>query len=88
MTPELVADAVRCRAPGYARVLPGRGVRRYADQIRAASWDSVIFDVPGEPMLRRVPMPEPQRGTREHVGALLDRSPDAAALLAELVAGR
>ncbi len=66
----------------------GESVRRYTGQVAAANWDCVIFDVPTEPMLRRVPMPEPRRGTRAHVGALLERSPDAAALLAELVAGR
>jgi len=33
-------------------------------------------------------MPEPRRGTRAHVGTLLDRNPNAATLLAELVAGR
>ncbi len=54
---------------------------RYADQVSAASWDSVIFDVPGAAALQRVPMLDPSRGTRAHIGALLDASPDAAALL-------
>ena len=36
----------------------------------AASWDSVIFDV-GRESLVRVPMMEPERGTKAHVGALL-----------------
>ena len=44
----------------------------------------MIFDVPGHASLQRVPMLEPQRGTRAHVGALLDRSPDATTLLREL----
>jgi len=46
----------------------------------------VIFDVPGEAALQRVPMLEPLRGTRAGVGDLIDRSPDAAALLRELAA--
>ncbi|MCB7137354.1 depupylase/deamidase Dop [Cellulosimicrobium marinum] len=64
----------------------GEVMARYGDQVSAASWDSVIFDVPGAPSLQRVPMMDPLRGTRAHIGALLDASPDAAALLAGLAA--
>ncbi|AEI12346.1 depupylase/deamidase Dop [Cellulomonas gilvus] len=62
----------------------GEAVARYGDQISAASWDSVVFDVPGASTLQRVPMRDPLRGTQQHVGALLDASPDAATLLAAL----
>ena len=62
----------------------GEVVARFGDQVSAASWDSVIFDVPGAPSLQRVPMMDPLRGSRAHIGALLDASPDAAALLAGL----
>ena len=55
----------------------GEAMARYAGEVSAASWDSVIFDVPGAPTLQRVPMRDPLRGTRAHVGRLLDRSPDA-----------
>jgi proteasome accessory factor A len=51
----------------------GRCLRQYADAVAAASWDSVIFDVPGRESLQRVPTLEPLRGTRAHVGDLLDR---------------
>ncbi|WP_418277983.1 depupylase/deamidase Dop [Isoptericola jiangsuensis] len=62
----------------------GEVMERYADEVSAASWDSVIFDVPGADSLQRVPMPDPLRGTEQHIGALLDASPDAATLLAGL----
>jgi proteasome accessory factor A len=62
----------------------GECVRRYGDAVAAASWDSVIFDVTGHDALQRVPTLEPSRGTKEHVGALLDRSPTAADLVAAL----
>ena len=52
----------------------------------AASWDSVIFDV-GRESLVRVPMMEPERGTKKHVGALFDRCPSAKDLL-EAITGR
>ncbi|GLU48853.1 proteasome accessory factor PafA2 [Nocardiopsis ansamitocini] len=62
----------------------GRCLAKYADSVAAASWDSVIFDIPGTDSLQRVPTLEPLRGTKEHVGALLDRSATAADLLAAL----
>jgi proteasome accessory factor A len=44
----------------------------------------VIFDVPGATALQRGPMLVPLRGTRAHLGALLDASADAGALLVAL----
>src|ERR1700729_2596805 len=46
----------------------GRCLRQYPDAVAAASWDSVIFDIPGRESLQRVPTLEPVRGTRAHVG--------------------
>ncbi len=62
----------------------GRCLRQYADAVAAASWDSVIFDVPGRESLQRVPTLEPLRGTKAHVGALLDRCRTAGELVAAL----
>ncbi|MFM2438176.1 MAG: hypothetical protein RLZ55_995, partial [Actinomycetota bacterium] len=65
----------------------GECIRRYRDSVAAASWDSVIFDVPTSEPLIRVPTLDPLRGTRAHVAALLDRCPDAASLVTALSAG-
>ncbi|MGO8883084.1 MAG: depupylase/deamidase Dop [Streptosporangiaceae bacterium] len=62
----------------------GRCLRQYPDAVAAASWDSVIFDIPGRESLQRVPTLEPLRGTRAHVGDLLDRCETAADLVAAL----
>jgi proteasome accessory factor A len=62
----------------------GRCLRQYAESVAAASWDSVIFDVPGRESLQRVPTLEPLRGTKEHVGDLFDRCRTAAELVAAL----
>ena len=59
----------------------GECVRRYGAQVTAASWDSVIFDIPGRASLQRVPMLEPLRGTRAHVGDLLERCRTAVELV-------
>jgi Pup amidohydrolase len=62
----------------------GRCLRQYPESVAAASWDSVIFDIPGRESLQRVPTLEPMRGTRAHVGDLLDRCKTAAELVAAL----
>jgi proteasome accessory factor PafA2 len=64
----------------------GRCLAQYAAEVVAASWDSVIFDV-GRESLVRVPMMEPERGTRKHVGALFDRCPSAKDLLEAITSG-
>ncbi|MCA5893534.1 proteasome accessory factor PafA2 [Isoptericola sp. NEAU-Y5] len=76
-----VADAVHHPPADTRAWFRGEVMARYPDEVSAASWDSVIFDVAGAPALQRVPMLDPTRGTRRHIGALLDASPDAAALL-------
>ncbi|WP_282944312.1 depupylase/deamidase Dop [Cellulomonas endometrii] len=62
----------------------GRTIARFGAHVSAASWDSVVFDVPGAPTLQRVPMRDPLRGTKAHVAGLLDSSPDVGSLLAAL----
>ncbi len=62
----------------------GRCLRQYPDAVAAASWDSVIFDIPGRESLQRVPTLEPLRGTKAHVGDLLDRCETAAELVTAL----
>ena len=64
----------------------GRCLAQYAPEVVAASWDSVIFDV-GRESLVRVPMMEPERGTKAHVGQLFDRCPSAKDLLEAITGG-
>jgi proteasome accessory factor PafA2 len=62
----------------------GRCLEKYAEHVAAASWDSVIFDLPGRESLQRVPTIDPLRGSKAHVGALLDRCATAEALFTAL----
>ncbi len=61
----------------------GTCLRRWATDIVAANWDSLVFDIGAEP-LRRVPMMEPGRGTRAHVEELFAECEDPSELLAAL----
>ena len=64
----------------------GRCLEKYSDDIAAASWDSVIFDLPGRESLQRVPTIDPLRGSKAHVGALLDECDTALDLVSRLTA--
>jgi proteasome accessory factor PafA2 len=64
----------------------GECLRRFGKDVAAASWDSVIFDV-GRDSLVRIPTLEPLRGTKAHVGALLDSVTSAVELVDALSAG-
>ena len=72
--------------PGAIDPSDRAAVEAWADQVVAANWDSIVFDV-GEETLRRVPMMEPGRGTRSQVGTVISESATPAELLARL-AGR
>jgi proteasome accessory factor PafA2 len=62
----------------------GRCLEKYAGDVAAASWDSVVFDLPGRDSLQRVPTLDPLRGSRAHVGALIDACPTAVDLVRAL----
>ncbi|MFD1150321.1 depupylase/deamidase Dop [Saccharothrix hoggarensis] len=64
----------------------GRCLERYPTSVAAASWDSVIFDL-GRESLVRIPTLEPLRGTKAHVGALLEASDTAEQLVEALTRG-
>jgi proteasome accessory factor PafA2 len=84
----IVTDAEMTRAvseppPDTRAFFRGRCLQRWPESIVAANWDSLVFDVGGDP-LRRVPMMEPLRGTEAHVGSLIDGCETAADLLEKL----
>ncbi|MGI8459949.1 MAG: depupylase/deamidase Dop [Propionibacteriaceae bacterium] len=62
----------------------GECMRKFATSVVAASWDSVIFDVPGRSALQRVPLLDPLRGTAEQVQQMLAGCHDVTELFAAL----
>lgn len=86
-TDDQVATAMQ-RPPVDTRAwFRGECLRRYGDQVAAASWDSVIFDLPDRPALQRIPTLDPLRGTRSHVEQILDRAASAGDLVRIVTAG-
>lgn len=61
----------------------GTCLARWPDAVVAANWDSIVIDVGSEP-LRRIPMMEPTRGTKAHVGELFAQCATPADLVARL----
>jgi proteasome accessory factor A len=87
ITDEEIAAAVHKPPTDTRAYFRGRCLEQYAEQIAAASWDSVIFDLPGRESLQRVPTIDPMRGSRAHVGELLDRCETAEQLFEALTRG-
>ncbi|HEX3790129.1 MAG TPA: depupylase/deamidase Dop [Pseudonocardiaceae bacterium] len=83
---EEVRDAVTKPPEDTRAYFRGRCLERYPSAIAAASWDSVIFDL-GRESLVRIPTLEPLRGTKAHVGALLEAAATAEELVTALTKG-
>ncbi|GAA5155043.1 depupylase/deamidase Dop [Amycolatopsis dongchuanensis] len=83
VTEEEVRHAITNPPEDTRAYFRGRTLEKYASSIAAASWDSVIFDV-GRESLVRIPTLEPLRGTKAHVGALLEASATAEELVEAL----
>ncbi len=84
ITDPAAVEAAITTPPGSTRAyFRGRCLQKWPESIVAANWDSLVFDVGGDP-LRRVPMMEPSRGTEAHVGTLIEECETAAELLDRL----
>ncbi|NYD59049.1 proteasome accessory factor A [Nocardioides marinisabuli] len=79
-----VEDAMHDPPTDTRAYFRGRCLEKFPDAVAAASWDSVIFDLPGRESLQRVPTIDPLRGSRAHVGELMDRCTSAEELFTAL----
>jgi proteasome accessory factor A len=61
----------------------GECLKRYGAAVFGVNWDSISFGVGDDP-INRIMMAEPLKGTRAHVGDLLDNSPTASDLVKNL----
>ena len=81
--PAAVAEAVTEPPKDTRAYFRGKCLQKWGSSVAAANWDSIVFDLGGDP-LRRVPMMEPLRGTAAHVDTLLESCATPAELLAKL----
>ncbi|MFC9836947.1 depupylase/deamidase Dop [Rhodococcus sp. NPDC127530] len=80
---QAVLDAVDTPPTDTRAYFRGECLRKFGADIAAASWDSVIFDLGGDSLVR-IPTLEPLRGSKAHVGALLESVETAKELVDEL----
>jgi proteasome accessory factor A len=78
--PEAVIHAISNPPMDTRAYFRGMCLKRFPEEVHAASWNSLIFDIEGK-TLEKVPMQYPLRGTRDMVGDLIQRSRTAAELL-------
>ncbi|TQC44661.1 proteasome accessory factor PafA2 [Rhodococcus sp. WS4] len=78
-----VLDAVDTPPTDTRAYFRGECLRKFGADIAAASWDSVIFDLGGDSLVR-IPTLEPLRGSKAHVGELLESVATAKELVDEL----
>ncbi|MDV7351472.1 depupylase/deamidase Dop [Rhodococcus oxybenzonivorans] len=83
VTEQQVLDAVDAPPIDTRAYFRGECLRKFGADIAAASWDSVIFDLGGDSLVR-IPTLEPLRGSKAHVGALLESATTAKELVDEL----
>jgi proteasome accessory factor A len=81
---DLVAKAVTSPPEDTRAYFRGECLSRFSESVAAASWDSVIFDLPDHNSLQRVAMTEPLRGTKEMVGTLMETVGSASELFERL----
>jgi proteasome accessory factor A len=86
LTDEEVSRAMVSPPTDTRAFFRGECLRRYPGQVAAASWDSVVFDL-GRENLVRIPTMEPLRGTREHVGGLFESTSTAQELVDTITGG-
>ena len=86
LTDDEVARAMLTPPTDTRAYFRGECLRRYPAQVAAASWDSVVFDL-GRENLVRIPTMEPLRGTRDHVGALFESTSTAQELVDTITGG-
>lgn len=84
LTDAAIDDAVVNPPEDTRAYFRGRCMQKYSASVVAASWDSVIVEVPQRRSLLRIPMLDPLRGTKAHVGAQIDANDDIAGLIAAL----
>ena len=83
-TAQQIAAAVENPPTDTRAYFRGTCISKYCNQIAAASWDSVIFDLGPDSTLKRVSTPDALGGTKNNAEALFARSSDANDLLGNL----
>jgi proteasome accessory factor PafA2 len=83
VTDEEINAAVHTPPSDTRAYFRGECLRRYPQEVFGVNWDSISFGFDDEPV-KRIMMSEPLKGTKTYVEELLEKSPTAAELLANM----
>ena len=81
ITPDLLANAQDAPPEGTRAYFRGTCLKKFSKEIYAASWTSLLFDL-GSGGIKKIPLLDPLKGSRDLVGPLLDEAESVEALLA------
>lgn len=85
ITDDQEAERAKQYPPATTRAwFRGQSLIHFPNQVAAASWDSIIFDVEANKPLMRIPTLDPLKGTQAELGDIFDKSQDVNTLLAHL----
>jgi proteasome accessory factor A len=62
----------------------GQALKKFPNQVAAASWDSIIFDVGVAHPLVRIPTQDPLKGTQAELADIFEKCQDVNSLIAQL----
>lgn len=80
ITPESLANAQESPPEGTRAYFRGTCLKKFSKEIYAASWTSLLFDI-GNGAIKKIPLLDPLKGSRDLVGPLLDKAESVDALL-------
>jgi len=80
ITPEVLANAQETPPEDTRAYFRGMCLKKFSKEIYAASWTSLLFDL-GNGSIKRIPLLDPLKGSRDLVGPILDKAESVEALL-------
>ncbi|MBI3075915.1 MAG: proteasome accessory factor PafA2 family protein, partial [Deltaproteobacteria bacterium] len=83
VTDEEIRHATEHPPTGTRAYFRGACLRKFGPEVFGVNWDSISFCIGNQP-IKRVLMAEPARGSKFHVGELIERSETVEALIANL----
>lgn len=81
---QAISDAIESPPLTTRAWFRGQALKKFPNQVAAASWDSIIFDVGADHPLVRIPTQDPLKGTQAELADIFEKCQDVNSLIAQL----